>query len=72
MQGAFRRGSIPTADAQGSAGFSPSLEAYFQARSLQPGQHPRPPTRKEVSAFPRSWRRTSMQRAFSRGSIPDR
>ena len=33
MRGAFSRGSIPTADAYGSAGFSPSLEAYLHARA---------------------------------------
>ena len=32
-------------------------------RSLQPGKHPRPLTRKEVPAIPHRWGRTSMQAA---------
>ena len=62
----------PTADAQGSAGIPPSPGACFHAGSLQPGKRPRPPTRREVPAFPHRRGRASMQGAFSRGSVPDR
>ena len=62
----------PTADARGGSGMSPSPEACFPARSLQPGKLPRPPTRGEVRACPRRRRRASLQGAFSRGSFPDR
>ncbi len=53
MQGAFSRGSVPDRRRAGKCRHFPVAGACFHAGSLQPGKRPRPPTRREVPAFPR-------------------
>ncbi len=55
-QVALARGLLPS---QSRARLA--VVALKEARSLQPGKHPRPLTRKEVPATPPSLGRTSMQ-----------
>ncbi len=54
MQGAFSRGSIPTADAQGSTGNSPIAGGVLPCREPSAGEASRPLTRREAPAIPPS------------------